>query len=348
MRKILIFCFLGILWALPVHALELEAPLPTGEAAQMMPREADTFGEGLWNLLQAAGEVVAPSLTEGSRTCLRILGALLLVGLASQLSPGLSGKTVELAGVAAVSALLLEPSASLIRLGLETTDALRDYGKLLLPVLASALASRGGVSAASALYVGTAVFDTVLGSLVNRLMVPMLWMYLALCIACAALDQGLLGKLRDLIRWLAEWILKLVLYAFTGYMAITGAVSGTADAAAAKAAKLVISGAVPVVGGILSDAADTVLVSASALGSGAGTLGILAVLAIFCAPVLRIGLRYLLLKLTAAVGELVGGSRCAELVGHAAGVLGLLMGLVSAQALLLLVSSLCFLRGVSG
>ena len=89
-----------------------------------------------------------------------------------------------------------------------------------------------GVSAASALYVGTAVFDTVLGSLVNRLMVPMLWMYLALCIACAALE-----KLRDLIRWLAEWILKLVLYAFTGYMAITGAVSGTADAAAAKAAK---------------------------------------------------------------------------------------------------------------
>lgn len=348
MRKVLIFVFLGILLALPAGAMEFEAPLPTGEAAAFLPKEADSFGEGAWNVLQAAAEVIAPSLTEGARCCLRLLGAMLLVGLVGQMGPGISARTVELAGVAAVSALLLEPSASLIRQGLETTQSLRDYGKLLLPVMTSAMAAGGGVTSASALYVGTAVFDTVLGSLVSNLMVPMLWMYLALCVACAALGEGILHKLRDLIRWAAEWALKLTLYAFTGYMAVTGAVSGTADAAAAKAARIAISGAVPVVGGILSDAADTVLLSAAALGSSAGGMGILAVLAIFCAPVLRIGCRYLLLKLTAAVGELLGGGSAAKLVCDVAGGLGLMMALVSTQAVLLLVSAVCFLRGVSG
>lgn len=326
--------------------MEFEAPLPPGDAAELLPKEAESFGEGLWNVLKESAAVIAPSLTEGARCCLRVLGAMLLVGIVGQLSPGLSGKTVELAGVAAVAALLLEPSASLIQMCLDTTESLRDYGKLLLPVMASAMAARGGVTSASALYVGTAVFDAVLGSLLSRLVVPMLWTYLALCIGCAAVGEGLLEKLRDLLRWLTEWVLKLSLYLFTGYMAVTGAVSGTADAAAAKAARIAISGAVPVVGGILSDAADTVLLSASALGGGAGVLGILAVLAIFCAPVLRIGCRYLLLKLTGAVGEALGGGRSAALVSQMAGVLGLMMGLVSTQAVLLLVSAVCFLRGV--
>ena len=328
--------------------MEIEAPLPSGEAAEYLPKEADSFGEGLWNVLRESAAVLSPSFAGGMRCCLRVFGAMLLVGMVSQIAPGFSARTLELAGVAAVAALLLEPSASLLQLGLETTAQLRDYGKLLLPVLASAIAARGGVSAASALYVGTAVFDTILGSIVSGLMEPMLWMYLALCVACAALHEGFLEKLRDLIRWLMEWALKLTLYIFTGYMAVTGAVSGTADAAAARAAKIAISGAVPVVGGILSDAAETVLLSASALGGTAGITGILAVLAIFCAPVLRIGCRYLMLKLTGAVGETLGGGRCAALVTQMAGVLGLMMALVSTQTVLLLVSCLCFLRGVGG
>lgn len=346
MRNVLFFCILGILLALPVGAMEFEAPLPPGQAAESLPKEADSFGEGLWNVLREGLAVLSPALSEGMRCCLRVLCALLLAGMVSQLAPGLSGRTVELAAVAAVAVLLLEPSASLIRLGLETTQDLREYGKLLIPVLASAMAARGGVSAASALYVGTAVFDTVLGSLVSRLLVPILWMYLALSVACAAVGEGLLEKLRDMLRWLMEWVLKLALYTFTGYMAVTGAVSGTADAAAAKAARIAISGAVPVVGGILSDAADTVLLSASVLGSGAGVMGILAVLAVFWSPVLRIGCRYLLLKLTAAVGEALGGGKAAALVSQVAAALGLMMALVSTQTVLLLVSCVCLLRGL--
>lgn len=328
--------------------MEFDAPIPTAEAAKYLPEEADSFPEGLWNVLREGMKVLSPSFSEGMRCCLRVLCVLLLTGLVSTLAPGISAKTVELASVAAVAALLLEPSASLIGLGLETAESIREYGKLLLPVLASAVAARGGISSASALYVGTAVFDTVLSTLVSHLLVPMVWMYLALSVACAAVGERTLQRLRDLIHWTMEWTLKLTLYTFTGYMAITGAVSGTADAAAAKAAKIAISGAVPVVGGILADAADTVLLSASVLGSGAGVTGILAVLAIFWTPVLRIGIRYLLLKLTGAVGEALEGGSAADLVSHVGGALGMVMALVSTQAVLLLVSAVCFLKGVTG
>ena len=155
-----------------------------------------------------------------------------------------------------------------------------------------------------------------------------------------------MARLGALVRFCSEWALKLGLYLFTGYMAVTGVVSGTADALAGKAAKLAVSGAVPVVGGILSDAADAVLLSAATLGSGAGVWGVLTILAVFLTPALRIGVQYLLLKLTAAAGEALGCGRCAGVVGDFAGVLGLLMALCWTQAVMLLITSVCFLKGM--
>ena len=325
-----------------------EAPAPPEAAAKLLPKEADTFSEGLGNLVLAAVELISPSLTEAASCCLRVFGAVLLTAIVGQFASGISKNALELAGTAAVAALLLEPSASLIELGLTTVRELQDYGKLLLGVMASALAARGGVTASTALYVGTAFFDTLLGAAVTAVFLPMLWMYLALTIAHGAMGEAVLSKLRQFLRWLMEWALKLTLYIFTGYMAITGVVSGTADAAAGKAAKIAISSAVPVVGGILSDAADAVLLGAATLGSGAGVWGILTVLALFCAPAIRIGCQYLLLKVTAAAAESLGGLRCGALAGDFAGMMGLLMALVSTQTVLLLVSTVSFLRGVGG
>ena len=348
MRRVLIFGLLVILLSLPVRAMDFSAPEPPPAAAELLPKEAESFGEGLWNVVSAGLKLAAPSLTEAAECCLRVLGAALLVALVRELAPGVPKQALELAGVAAAAALLLEPSMSLIAQGTEAVQALREYGKLLLGVLAAALAATGGVSASTALYVGTAFFDALLGAAVTAVFLPMLWMLLALSIARAAVGDSILAKLSALIKWLMEWALKLCLYLFTGYMAITGVVSGTADAAAGKAARIAISGAVPVVGGILSDAADAVLLSAATLGSGAGVWGILTVIALFCAPAVKIGCQYLLLKLTAAISESLGGGSCGELIGDFAGAMGLLLALVSTQAVLLLVSSLCFLKGVGG
>ena len=344
-RRGLIFVILVILLSLPVRAMDFSAPAAPESAEEFLPKEADTFAEGLWNVLKAAVSALEPSLTGAVRSCVRLFGAMLLVALAGQVLP--KGQVVlELTGTAAVAALLLEPSGSLLELGVETVRDLQEYGKLLLPVLASALAATGGVTASTGLYVGTAAFNTLLSAAIPSLLLPILRLLLALSIAHGAVGEPILERLGALVRFCAEWALKLGLYLFTGYMAVTGVVSGAADALAGKAAKIAVSGAVPVVGGILSDAADAVLLSAATLGSGAGIWGILTVLAVFLAPALRIGVQYLLLKLTAAAGEALGCGRCAAVVGDFAGVLGLLMALCWTQAVMLLITSVCFLKGM--
>ena len=76
--------------------------------------------------------------------------------------------------------------------------------------------------------------------------------FLALAVANSAIGDEALKKIRDLIKWCATWVMKISLYIFTGYMSITGAITGSADAAALKITKSTISLAVPVIGNILS------------------------------------------------------------------------------------------------
>ncbi len=345
---ILIFAVLGILMAMPISAMDFSAPEAPATAKEFLPEKADSFAEGLWNVLRQSAQVLMPSISEAARVCLRTFGAVLLVALVGQAVPGISARALGLAGVAAVSALLLEPSVSLMELGLETTGELRDYGKLLLPVLAAGLAAQGGVTAGSALYAGTAVFDGILSSMMTAILIPVIWAFLALSIGYAALGESMLGKIRTLVGKAMECTLKGGLTVFTTYMTITGVVSGTADATAAKAARAAISAGIPVVGGILSDAADAVLVSAGTLAGGAGVWGVMTVLAVACAPVLKLGCQYLLLKMTAALCAGVAEAAWTGLVGDFATALGMLLALVGTQTVLLLISAICFLRGVGG
>lgn len=332
--------------ALPAGAMEFEAPQAPDSVRDFLPEQADSFAGGLWNVLRYAVRQLSPSLTQAAESCIQVGAMLLLCTLVGEFAPGISRKALDLAGVVGVSSVLLGAAVSLIRLGEQTVAELSEYGKLLLPVMAGALAAQGGMTASTALYVGTAAFDAALSGILHHLMIPVLYLYLALGIACGAMEQPMLEKLKTFVKWAAGWILKLVLYGFTGYMTITGAVSGAADATAVKAAKIAISGAVPVVGGILADASETVLVSAGMMGSGAGVYGLLTVLALFSVPFFQMGTQYLLLKCTAALGAAFGSGGCIRMVEDFSAVMGLLLAMVSTQTVLLLISTVCFMKGV--
>lgn len=320
-------------------------PPPVPSSAEALMPASDHFAEGTMQILRRAVSELHPDLYEAIGISLSLIAVILLVSITGML-PGAKTKTAEFVGAVGIGTLLLQSTNSLIHLGIRTIEDISAYGKLLLPVMTSAMAAQGGVTASTALYAGTALFDTVLTTLLTRLINPMIYIYLVLSTANAALGEEILKKLAGLVKWLSSWILKTVLYIFTGYMGITGVISGTTDAAAVKAAKLTISGVVPVVGGILSDASEAVLVSAGMVRNATGIYGILAILAIFVLPFLRIGCHYLILKLTGALCAVFGVKRCTELIGDFSAAMGLLLAMTGSVCLLQLISTVCFLRGV--
>lgn len=345
MKKLILVLLLLSGLVAPVRAEELEAPAVPNSVQDLMPPDTESFGEGLLYVLKSAIATLQPEIAQGCGICLSVLAVTLLTSVVSGYSGG-SKRITELAGAVAVACLLLGNANILIADGADTVRQLSEYGKLLLPVMATAMAAQGGISASAAIYTGTAVFDGILCGLISGIMVPMIYIFLALSVGNSAIGEDLLKRLGDFAKWLVSWCLKTVMYIFTGYITITGVVSGSADQAALKAAKLTISGAVPVVGGILSDASEAVLVSAGVVKNAVGVYGLLAIAAIAMGPFLRIGVQYLLLKMTAAVCGVFGNKRTAELVGDFASAMGLLLAMTGAVCLILLISMVCFMKGV--
>lgn len=328
-----------------MNYLTITAPTVPEGVADFMPGETADFGGSVWMILQKAFAKLNPQIATAAGICLCLVAVVMLISILRQM-PGKTLSVVEFAGVLAVTALLLQQTDSMIRMAAQTVMDLSEYGKLLLPVMTAALASQGGVSGSAALYAGTAVFDAILSSAIARLLIPLVYIFLALSVACAATGEELLVKLRGFIKWLMTWGLKTLLYVFTGYMGLTGVITGTADEAAVKATKLTMSGMIPVVGGILSDASEAVIVGAGLMKNAAGVYGMLAIIAIWISPFLQIGVSYLLLKLTAAVCESFGVKKLSTLIQNFSEAMGLLLGMTGAVCILLMISMICFMKGM--
>lgn len=346
MRKLMTILAILFLLAVPASAMDFTAPDAPQEAQKYMPDETTSFGEDLQCVIRSALKTLQPSFVEASEVCVSLIAASLLVGLLAEIS-GSVKQVVELIGTAAVAIVLFRPANSLIRLGTDTVQQISQYGKLLLPVLTGALAAQGAVTKSGALYTATAFFDAILSSAVSELLVPLVYIFLCIAVVCNLFAQPLLQEIRKFLKWLLTWGLKIILYVFTGYITITGVVGGTTDATMLKATKLTISGMVPVVGSIMSDASEAVLVSAGLMKNAAGIYGLLAVIALWIGPSVQIGLQYLMLKGTAGICEMFGAKHMSELMKDFSSAMGMVLAMTGAVCLMFLISIICFMKGVS-
>ena len=122
------------------------------------------------------------------------------------------------------------------------------------------------------------------------------------------------------------------------YLSVVRVISGAVDGTTVKVAKTAISGVVPVVGGIIAEASETVLLGAGMLRNTIGIFGMLAILAACAYPFLQLGIQYLLYKLTAFLAGTLGTPGLCKLVDGLGGAFGLVLGMTGGCALLLLIS----------
>jgi stage III sporulation protein AE len=181
--------------------------------------------------------------------------------------------------------------------------------------------------------------------MISGLMIPMFFFYLAFVVAHGAFGDEFLKKTADFIKGIWLWLLKLLIIVFSTYMSVTGVVSGTTDQTALKAAKIVISSAVPVIGGILSDSSEAVLVSMGVLKNAAGIYGMLAVLSVFMGPFIKIMMNYLGIKVSALLCSIFGEKRISSLTEGFATAMSLLLAMTATACMFVLISTVCFLKG---
>ena len=237
---------------------------------------------------------------------------------------------------------------SCITAGSEALATLRDFSKILLPSMCAAAAASGAATSAAAKYAATSLFLDVLLSAETAVLLPLLYLYAGTVICGTTLENDVLASLSGLLRKAFRLLLISFASVFTLYLSLTGILTGSADAAAAKAVKTAVSAALPVVGSIVADAASTVTSSAAILRSGIGIVGVVSVAAMCVTPYLQFAVHYVLYKLAAGIAESFADKRVGRLIDGFADVYGFLLGMVGVASLILFLSIVSSMKAVTG
>ena len=309
------------------------------QAQEYSVEPEETLEKGLGNLFRDIQNSLSGYIQRSMKTGIKILAVVILCGFAEGACIQKTALAAsKMAGALAVTALSVSDIQVMIGLGRETIGKMEDFSNVLLPVMAFLTAATGQINLASARQGATILFSRLLLGVIDGVLIPLVYAYIAACCACAAVGNDGLKKISGILKSTVQMVLSALLLAFVGYLSMGGAVAGSADAAAVKTAKMAISRAIPVVGGILADAAESVLIGADLLRSTVGVVGLLVVLTICMGPFLQLGFHYLTYKLAAALTGTVADPRLSGLLDQIGGAFGLVLGMTGACALLLLIS----------
>lgn len=296
-------------------------------------------GEMLW---EKCRESFAAVLRESLGGAVLLLCAVILCALADDCCKAAGEKgaidLVPITGAVVITMIAAGDIRTLMGQGLEAIESLHLFSQVLLPTLMAAVAASGGAVSAGVRHVAAVFFTDILISLIRDFLVPMVYAYIAVAAADAMLPRRQLRNVAKAIRKGTVWLLSGLLVLYTGYLALAGATASSADTLAVQLTRSAM-GVVPVVGGILSDAAGTVLHGASVLKNTVGIAGTLAVLAVCLVPFLKLAVQYLLYKMTAFLAGTLGTEGLVSLIDDLGSAFGLILGMTGACAMLLLISA---------
>ena len=337
-RFVIVLVLLLLVSVCTAQASELEA----WETDGIRLEDKVQLGEGLMQVLRSALLQFESIFKAGMRSGLRLLAVVLLCSLLENIkAAGKAEGGMELGrmvGVLAILSLSIADVHTLFGLGRQTLESMELFSKALLPSITAASAAAGAPAGAAVRQLIVVFCSDLLLTLINRLLVPMTFAYIAAGAGYAATANSGLKQIGSSLKWAITTILIGALACFLGYLGMSGLISGAADAMTVKAAKLTMGGIVPVVGGIISDAAETVLAGAAMLRNSIGIFGTVTIIGLCLVPFLRLAVHYLSYKLAAALSATISGSQIGTLIEHLAGAFGLILAMVASSALLLMFS----------
>ena len=345
MKKILIMlvilpAFFGCAWAEEIDGQALEI-FESGKMEQGLkeheleiigsvePAQFDAFPalSRLWNAFLSE---IQNRLRENLGFAVELFGLILFSALAGALCGDEKIRAaVEILTFCFAAFLLAGNVDSLVSQTLETIYRLSDYSRTAVRYAAACLAM------------------DVMMSLSQKAVIPLVYDALALGLANILFPNPILSAMEALSKWAAKTIMTWAALAFTAYLSLSSVVSTSVDAAAIKAMRSVVSGVLPVVGGMLSDASAAVLSAASVIRSCTGAVGLIAVSVVCAGPLALLCVKRFLFKAVAAAAEAVQNPRLQKLFSCVGSAAGMLMGLLGCNAMMLFLSFTAAMKAVS-
>lgn len=193
-----------------------------------------------------------------------------------------------------------------------------DFMVAMIPLLLTLLASMGSIASASILHPLIIFMIHTVGTLIYAVVFPLLFFSSVLHIVSSLNEKYKVTQLANLLRNVSVGLLGVLLTVFLGVITIQGATSGVTDGVTIRTAKYVAGNFVPIVGGLFSDAADTVISASLLVKNAIGLVGVIIIILLCAFPAIKILTLAFIYNLSAAVLQPLGESPisvCLETIG---------------------------------
>ncbi|WP_069649476.1 stage III sporulation protein AE [Caloranaerobacter ferrireducens] len=183
------------------------------------------------------------------------------------------------------------------------------FMQALLPILITLLLAVGGITSAAIFKPIILSSVSIMSTFMKNIILPLIFFSAIIGIISKLSDKVQISKLSSVIRQITTTILGMLLTIFLGIMSIHGVATSKLDGVTIKTAKFAVDSFIPIVGGFLSEAIDTVISCSLLLKNAIGVIGLILIFMICVIPIVKIISLILIYKFTTVVIEPISDSR---------------------------------------
>lgn len=240
-----------------------------------------------------------------------ILAVALLCGVLNSVKNGFLHSTmsdiINFVGYISVGAVVLSCLLGVINGGFAAVTAMKKQMDVVYPLLLTLMAASGGTVSAQVYRPAVAFMSSGIGELFASVVMPVAVVVIVLAFIGNLSPDVRTEKLGDLFKSVSKWLIGFTLGLFSLFLTVQGITSAQYDGMSLRAAKYVISGSVPIVGGFLSGGVEVVLAGSALIKNALGSFAVFLLFGTLLRPVVLYAAFQIFLRLSAAATEPVGG-----------------------------------------
>lgn len=254
-----------------------------------MPQSTDNVD--IDNFIYAVGNMLKSNIYEPLKILSCIIGIILITAVFDTLknsstSAALDG-TLSVVSTLCLISVTAPPMLELVEELSNTVINSSSFMMIYVPVISVLIVTSGQQISGGAFYAMMIYISNAILQIASKIIIPLLKCVISLSIVSSVSDKVSLGGFISLFKKTVKWLLCFCMSLFVAFITMKSIVTVAEDTISNKVVKFAINNFVPLVGGALSDAYQTVVSCVGLLKSGVGVAAMIAIFAIFLPAILK-------------------------------------------------------------
>lgn len=276
---------------------------------------------------------------------INVLGSVIIIivihSILKSISEGLENKSIShityYVQYILIVTLIMTNFVQVVTMVKESVQNLVGFMDCLIPILMTLVLTTGSIASASMLQPILLFIITFIGNFINAFILPLVLVSTALGIVSKISERVQVDRLSKFFKSSVVWILGVILTLFVGLVSLEGTLSSNVDGITAKTTKAAVSSFIPVVGKILGDAVDAVIGCSSILKNALGIIGVVVIIGICIAPIIKLTILMIIYYLGAAVCQPIADEKIIKLLEQMGDTFKTLLAILSSISVMLII-----------